>query len=72
MGQLAGRNTGQQNQQLAGTAQSLFMEPCVDCGSPVTLVAAAKPDVMRCSPCTAIAKAAATDSAGSADADTDA
>jgi len=51
-----GRN---QDTKLAGTSQSLFMDPCADCGAPVTIVAATKPDVIRCPACTATAKAAA-------------
>ncbi|MFN8051178.1 MAG: hypothetical protein U0Q22_07085 [Acidimicrobiales bacterium] len=61
MGQLVGRNTGQDNQQLAGTTQSLFMDPCVDCGAPVSVVAKVKPDPMRCASCAAAAAAAATE-----------
>lgn len=54
-----GRN---EDTKLAGTAQSLFMEPCADCGAPVTLVAATKPYPMRCASCAAAARAA-TDTA---------
>lgn len=52
-----GRN---EDTKLAGTAQSLFMDPCADCGAPVTMVAATKPDPMRCPTCTAAANAAAS------------
>jgi hypothetical protein len=31
------------------------METCADCGAPVTLLAATKPEVIRCNSCAAIA-----------------
>lgn len=52
-----GRN---EDTKLAGTAQSLFMEPCASCGAPVTIVAAAKPDPFLCPACASTARAAAT------------
>jgi hypothetical protein len=62
MGQLAGRNQNQQTT-LAGTSQSLFMDPCADCGVPVTMVGVRKPDVMRCPACAARAAQASGDPA---------
>ena len=50
-----GRN---EDAKLAGTAQSLFMDPCSSCGAPVTIVAAAKPDPFLCPACAATARAA--------------
>lgn len=55
-----GRN---QDTKLAGTAQSLFMDPCSSCGAPVTIVAAAKPDPFLCPSCAAKARAAAAEAA---------
>ncbi len=55
---LVARGGRNEDTKLAGTAQSLFMEPCADCGVPVTMVAATKPDPMRCPTCTATANAA--------------
>lgn len=60
MGQLAGRPQ-QPERRLAGTSQTLFMEPCADCGAPVTLVGGNKPDVMRCARCAAAASESDTD-----------
>lgn len=45
-----GRN---EDTKLAGTSQTLYMEPCADCGAPITLVAAARPEVFRCTTCAA-------------------
>ena len=53
MGVLAGRNQDQ-NTQLAGTSQSLFMDTCVDCGAPVTIVSAHAPEAFRCPPCASV------------------
>ena len=51
---------GKQNvqKQLAGSGQMLFMGTCADCGAAVTLVGAAKPEVVRCPSCGAKAAAA--------------
>lgn len=58
-----GRN---EDTKLAGTAQSLFMDPCSACGAAVTVVAAAKPDPFLCPSCAATARAAAAADAESA------
>lgn len=52
-----GRN---EDTRLAGTAQQLYMDPCTECGAPVTIVAAAKPDPFLCPSCSSKAAAAAT------------
>lgn len=51
MGQLAGK-PGNENHELGGVANMLFMEECSECGAPVTIVGA-KPEVIRCPRCAA-------------------
>lgn len=51
-----GRN---EDTKLAGTSQNFYMDPCAECGAPVSMVAAAKPDPFLCPSCAATAGAAA-------------
>jgi hypothetical protein len=56
MAQLGGRRQEDQaSNALGGSGQSLFLESCVDCGVPLTIIAAAKPDEPRCDDCAAMA-----------------
>lgn len=50
-----GRN---EDRQLAGTSQQLHMDPCAECGAPVTIVAAVRPDPFLCPACAKKAPAA--------------
>lgn len=51
MGQLAGK-PGNENHEVGGVANMLFMEECSECGAPVTIVGA-KPEIIRCPRCAA-------------------
>lgn len=50
-----GRN---QDTKLAGTAQTLYMDPCSSCSAPVTVVATARPEPFLCPSCAAAASVA--------------
>lgn len=59
-----GRN---EDTKLAGTSQNFYMDPCSECGAPVSMVAATKPDPFLCPACTTVARAKAAASAAAAD-----
>jgi hypothetical protein len=46
---------------VAGNGQRVWMENCVDCGCPITILAVTRPTDPRCIPCTQLAAAAASD-----------
>jgi hypothetical protein len=52
MGQLSGRRQEDESaNQLAGSGQGLWLETCVVCGAPLTIIAAAPPKEPRCESC---------------------
>jgi hypothetical protein len=52
MAQLGGRRQEEQaSNQLGGSGQSLFLDVCVACGTPMTIIAPSKPDKPRCEAC---------------------
>jgi hypothetical protein len=54
MAQLGGRRQEDQaSNALGGSGQSLFLDVCVACGVPITIIAPTKPDRPRCESCAA-------------------
>jgi hypothetical protein len=57
MAQLGGRRQEDQaSNALGGSGQSLFLETCSECGVPLTIIAASKPDHPLCDDCAARAR----------------
>jgi hypothetical protein len=52
MGQLSGRRQDDESaNQLAGSGQGLWLETCIVCGAPLTIIAAEPPKEPRCESC---------------------
>ena len=63
MGIVGKRKQNEESVAVSGNGQRVWMESCIDCGCPITILAVTRPTDPRCGPC---AKAA-VDAAQSAD-----
>jgi hypothetical protein len=61
MGILGKRKQNEESVAVSGNGQRVWMENCVDCGCPLTILAVTRPTAPRCTPCGATAADAQTE-----------
>jgi len=64
MGIVGKRKQNEESVQVSGTGQRVWMENCVRCGCPLTILAVERPKDPMCTPCHASAAAEAADADG--------
>jgi hypothetical protein len=61
MGIVGKRKQNEESVAVSGNGQRVWMENCVRCGCPITILAVARPSAPMCGPCTIAAAAEAAD-----------